>query len=82
MNEEEKRRVLAEIVELAEPPMLRPTDVTLEDYMAATGASYHAARYRLDRLIEEGKCESLLVYCPRRCRMVRAWRRVKDGSET
>lgn len=73
-----RRQILAEIVELAEPPKLRPNDVTLEDYMEATGASAHAARYRLDKLVDGGECESSLVYCPCRCRMVRAWRRVES----
>ena len=77
MSEEEKRQILAEIIELAEPPKIRPTDITLRDYMAITGTSRHAARYRLEQLVAQGVCESLLVYCLERHRMVRAWRRVE-----
>ena len=74
--EEEKRSILAELVELGEPPTVRASDVSLRDYMAATGASESAARNRLERLVKEGKYESAMAYCSERCRHVRVWRRV------
>jgi hypothetical protein len=64
--------LLTDILE-ALPKPARPGDVTLEEFIRATGYTRPRARYQLDRLVETGALATEM--CDIEGRTVRVWRK-------
>ena len=45
--------ILKEIIELTTPPGRQPGDITVKDFMAATGLTETSARRRLTKLVQD-----------------------------
>jgi len=76
MEDAEKRAVLQEIVEMTAPPRMQPGDITIADYMEATGLKGNTARRYLMRLANEGVLTTELVLL--RGRYVRVFRKAAE----
>ena len=62
MNEEEKRKILAEIVEMSQIyPDKEDDEITIQEYMDAAGLSRSQSVVQLDKLVERGKLTTRLV---------------------
>lgn len=57
------------------PEDAQPGDVTAEDYAEATGCGIPAARYRLDKLVRQGKLRAVRAQVPGRPRPTTVYRR-------
>jgi len=64
MEDETRRRILDEIIEMTEPPHIQLGDITLVEYAEKVGVTRGAAKNRLQKLVDEGVLKTLLVKCP------------------
>jgi len=63
MQDQDKRALLDELLELTAPPMWQPGDVMLQEYADKLGITRPAAKERLQPLVDQGKLETLVVLC-------------------
>jgi DNA-binding Lrp family transcriptional regulator len=64
MKDDTKRQILDEIIELTEPPHLQSGDITLVEYAERVGITRSSAKNRLQKVVDAGRLETLLVRCP------------------
>lgn len=79
MNEEENAAILAEILELTQPPRRQPGDITVQDYTRAAGCAETTALRRMAKLVETGQYETAKVYDAGSRHIVRVWRKVEGA---
>lgn len=80
------RRVAEELAEATMPPLRRPGDVTVNDYIRGVQRirgvtlTYRQASYRLDREVERGVLEKLEVWDDIAKVTCKVYRRVEAGG--
>lgn len=82
MTQEEKQRILDEVIALATKPHIRPGDVTLADVIRETGLSSSGAREQLKKAVKANLLATELVYDPASRRQLRVWRPSSKEKET
>jgi len=75
MTDEERASVLAELVAAETYPPREDGEQTAQEVAEVTGMTLPAVRYRLDRLVREGRATTRLVRGQYGGRPVRVWRR-------
>jgi len=77
MNDNERAKILAEIIELSEMyAPIKDDEIKLMDYADEVGLSRNSARMRLDRLVESGILETRLAKWENK--IVRVYRKVGE----
>lgn len=64
MEDDTRRQILDEMIRLTEPPHIQPGDITLVEYAERAGITRGAAKQRLQKIVDNGLLETLLVKCP------------------
>ena len=79
MTDDQKTRLLSELIELSGYRIRRPGDIDVDDYAREAGCSPQAARRRLHKLVEEGILECALA-CDSGKPPYLVWWRVDNGK--
>ncbi len=82
MDEDRKRDILDEIIELTSPPLRMASDITAQEYALRTGVTDTTAASRLNKLVEQGVLTSHRVYDKTIQHYVRVWRKVESNDDS